>query len=78
MERARLLSALAAREADLSELNAGLENEVQDRTRELRAAEVELRELNEGLESEFMKERRHWSRRRTRCANPRKWRQLGS
>jgi signal transduction histidine kinase len=52
MERARLLSALAAREADLSELNAGLENEVQDRTRELRAAEVELRELNEGLESE--------------------------
>ena len=52
MERARLLSALAAREAELRELNEGLENEVQERTRELRAAEAELRELNEGLESE--------------------------
>ena len=52
MERARLLSTLAAREADLRELNEGLENEVQERTRELRAAESELRELNEGLESE--------------------------
>ncbi len=52
MERARLLSALAAREAQLRELNEGLENEVLERTRELRAAEAELRELNEGLESE--------------------------
>ena len=52
MERARLLSALAAREADLRELNEGLENEVQERTRELRAAEADLRELNEGLESQ--------------------------
>ncbi|HET6236232.1 MAG TPA: response regulator [Acetobacteraceae bacterium] len=52
MERARLLSTLAAREAELRELNEGLENEVQDRTRELRAAEADLRELNEGLERE--------------------------
>jgi signal transduction histidine kinase/CheY-like chemotaxis protein len=52
MERAQLLSALAAREADLRELNERLENEVQERTRELRAAETDLRELNEGLESE--------------------------
>jgi signal transduction histidine kinase/CheY-like chemotaxis protein len=52
MERAQLLSALAAREAELRELNEGLENEVQERTRELRAAEAELRDLNEGLESE--------------------------
>jgi signal transduction histidine kinase len=53
MERARLLSALAAREAELRELNAGLENQVQERTRELRAAEAELRQLNESLESEI-------------------------
>ncbi len=53
MERARLLSALAAREVDLRELNDGLENEVQVRTRELRAAEAELRELNDGLEREI-------------------------
>ena len=46
MERARLLSALAAHEAELRELNEGLENQVQERTRELRAAEAELRELN--------------------------------
>ena len=52
MERARLLSTLAAREADLRELNEGLENQVQERTRELRAAEADLRELNEGLENE--------------------------
>jgi signal transduction histidine kinase len=52
MERARLLSTLAAREAELRELNEGLENEVHERTRELRAAEAELREVNEGLESE--------------------------
>src|SRR5580700_3891290 len=52
MERARLLSTLAAREAELHELNEGLEKEVQDRTRELRAAEADLRELNEGLERE--------------------------
>jgi signal transduction histidine kinase len=58
MERARLLSALAAREADLRELNEGLENEVQERTRELRAAEAELRELNEGLESEVQERTR--------------------
>ena len=58
MERARLLSALAAREAELRELNEGLENEVQERTRELRAAEAELRELNEGLESEVQERTR--------------------
>src|ERR1700722_16576022 len=52
MERARLLSALTARETELRELNDGLENEVQERTRALRAAEAELRELNESLESE--------------------------
>ena len=52
MERARLLSALAAREADLRELNEGLENEVQERTGQLRAAEADLRELNAGLENE--------------------------
>ncbi len=51
MERARLLSALAAREAQLQELNEGLENEVQERTAELRAAQAGLRELNEGLEN---------------------------
>jgi hypothetical protein len=52
MERARLLSALAARETELRELNDGLEGEVQERTRALRAAEAELRELNESLEGE--------------------------
>lgn len=52
MERARLPSTLTAREAELRELNEGLENEVHERTRELRAAEAELREVNEGLESE--------------------------
>ena len=52
MERARLLSTLAAREADLRELNEGLENQVQERTRELRTAEADLRELNEGLENQ--------------------------
>jgi signal transduction histidine kinase len=52
MERARLLSALAAREAELRELNEGLENQVQERTRDLRAAEAELRELNASLASE--------------------------
>ena len=52
MERARLLSALAAREAELRELNGGLENEVEERTRALRAAEARLRELNENLEGE--------------------------
>ncbi len=52
MERARLLSTLAAREAELRELNEGLENEVHERTREFRAGEAELREVNEGLESE--------------------------
>jgi signal transduction histidine kinase len=58
MERARLLSALAAREAELRELNAGLENQVQERTRELRAAEAELRELNGTLESEIQERTR--------------------
>jgi signal transduction histidine kinase len=58
MERARLLSTLAAREADLRELNDGLENQVQERTRELRAAEAELREVNEGLESEVQERTR--------------------
>jgi signal transduction histidine kinase len=52
MERARLLSKLAAREADLRKLNEGLEHEVQDRTAELRAAEAGLRKLNERLENE--------------------------
>jgi signal transduction histidine kinase len=52
MERARLLSALAAREAELRELNEGLESEVQARTGELRAAQADLRALNEGLENE--------------------------
>jgi signal transduction histidine kinase/ActR/RegA family two-component response regulator len=52
MERARLLSELAAREAELRELNEGLENEVQERTGKLRAAEAELRKLNEGLEDQ--------------------------
>ena len=58
MERARLLSTLAAREAELRELNDGLENQVQERTRELRAAEAELREVNEGLESEVQERTR--------------------
>jgi signal transduction histidine kinase len=58
MERARLLSALAAREAELRELNEGLENEVQERTRELSAAEAELRKVNEGLESEVQERTR--------------------
>jgi signal transduction histidine kinase len=58
MERARLLSTLAAREADLRELNEGLENEVQERTQKLRAAEAELRELNDGLESEVQERTR--------------------
>lgn len=58
MERARLLSALAAREAELRELNEGLENEVQERTRELRAAEAELREVNESLKSEVQERTR--------------------
>ena len=58
MERARLISTLAAREADLRELNDGLENEVRERTRELRAAEAELREVNEGLESEVQERTR--------------------
>src|SRR3984957_7339670 len=53
MERARLLSALAAHEAELRELNEGLENQVQERKREHRAAEAELRELNASLESEI-------------------------
>jgi signal transduction histidine kinase len=52
MERARLLSALAAREIELRELNDGLENEVEERTRALCAAEADLRVLNEGLEGE--------------------------
>ena len=51
MERARLLSALAAREIELRELNDGLENEVEARTRALREAQTELRELNEKLEA---------------------------
>jgi signal transduction histidine kinase len=58
MERARLLSTVAAREADLRELNDRLENEVQERTRELRAAEADLREVNEGLESEILERTR--------------------
>jgi signal transduction histidine kinase len=58
MERARLLSALAAHEAELRELNEGLENQVQERTRELRAAEAELRELNASLESEIQERTR--------------------
>ncbi len=33
-------------------MNEGLEHQVQERTRELRAAEAELRELNEGLENQ--------------------------
>jgi signal transduction histidine kinase len=53
-----LLSALAAREAELRELNDGLENEVQARTGELRAAEADLRELNEGLESQVQERTR--------------------
>ena len=45
--------ASGARGAELrEELNEGLENEVQDRTRELRVAQADLRELNEGLERE--------------------------
>jgi signal transduction histidine kinase len=52
MERARLLSTLATREGELRDLNERLENEVRDRTRELRVAEAELRKLNECLESE--------------------------
>lgn len=52
MERARLLSALGARDAELRELNQGLENEVRERTGELRAAQADLRDLNEGLEHE--------------------------
>jgi signal transduction histidine kinase len=52
MERARLLSALTARETELREPNDGLEDEVQVRTRALRAAEAELRGLNESLEAE--------------------------
>jgi signal transduction histidine kinase len=58
MERARLLSALAAHEAELRELNEGLENQVQARTQELRAAEAELRELNGSLESEIQERTR--------------------
>ena len=58
MERARLLSALAVREAELRELNEGLESEVQVRTRELRAAEAELRELNRSLEGEIQERTR--------------------
>ena len=44
MERARLLSALAAGEIELRELNDGLENEVEERTRALCAAEADLRD----------------------------------
>ena len=44
MERARLLSTLAAREADLRELNEGLENQVQERARALLAAQDALRQ----------------------------------
>src|SRR5689334_2809799 len=48
----RCARVLAAREADLRELNEGLENEVQERTGQLRVAEADLRELNAGLENE--------------------------
>jgi signal transduction histidine kinase/ActR/RegA family two-component response regulator len=44
MERARLLSEQAAREAELRELNEGLEHEIQERTRALLAAEEALRQ----------------------------------
>ena len=58
MERARLLSALGARDAELRKLNEELENAVRERTEELHAAQANLRKLNEGLEHE-VQERTH-------------------